>query len=120
MELLLLPKADQNRIVNLNRVHLFQRNRRERLAARWLYLSYDKLRAIQNGDTLKSDPVPVIDLDGILVMADGRSRSITAIIEVQDSMLVEITDENLDLKHRRMCEVVLEQGCSRRMTLLAG
>ncbi|WP_367357757.1 hypothetical protein [Mesotoga sp.] len=85
-----------------------------------LYISEDKLRAIRNKETLKNVPVPVIDLDGILVMADGRSRSITAIIEGQDSMLVEITDENLDLKHRRMCEVVLEQGCSRRMTLLAG
>jgi hypothetical protein len=99
MELLLLPKADQNRTVNLNRVHLFQRNRRERLAARWLYLSYDKLRAIQNGDTLKSDPVPVIDLDERLAMADGHTRVVEALIEGQDSMFVEITDENLDHKH---------------------
>ena len=92
MELLLLQKTDQNRTVNLNRVHLFQRNRRERLAARWLYLSYDKLRAIQNGDTLKSDPVPVIYLDERFAMADGHTRAVAAIIEGEESIFVEVTD----------------------------
>ena len=68
-----------------------------------LYISKDKLRAIRNKETLKSVPVPVIDFDGKLVMADGHTRAVAAIIEGRDSIFIEITDEKLDLEAYEEC-----------------
>ncbi|PVD15381.1 hypothetical protein V512_000260 [Mesotoga sp. Brook.08.105.5.1] len=68
-----------------------------------LYISKEKLRAIRKKETLKSVPVPVIDLDGKFVMADGHTRAIAAIIEGYDSIFIEITDEKLDLEEYKEC-----------------
>jgi len=78
-----------------------------------LYISKDKLRAIRNEETLKSVPVPVIDIDGKLVMADGHTRAMAAILEGHDSIIIEITDEKLDLEEYMECvKWCIEEGIS--------
>ncbi|PIJ61310.1 hypothetical protein [Mesotoga sp. H07.pep.5.3] len=54
---------------------------------------------------MKSVPFPIIYIDERLAMAHGNTRTVaaTTIIEGQDSMVVEITDEKQDLEANKKC-----------------
>jgi|GEM_PF-2239996 len=60
---------------------------------------------------VKSVPFPIIYIDERLAMAHGNTRTVAAIIEGQDSMVVEITDEKQDLEANKECiNWCLEKG----------